>query len=133
MNNYIELLKSNKIKVTPQRLAIIELMDLHGHISVRDIFSKIQENFPSLSLATVYKNINTMVETSFIKELKIVGQDAKYELSKEEHSHMICKVCGKVEDIILETEAIVSSAEKISHYAIDESAIQLFGVCPECS
>jgi len=133
MNNYIELLKRNQIKVTPQRLAIVELMDRNGHISVRDIFSKIQENFPSLSLATVYKNINAMVETSFIKELKIVGQDAKYELSKEEHSHMICKECGKVEDIILETEAIVSSAAKISHYTIDESSIQLFGVCPACS
>ncbi len=133
MNNYITLLKSNQIKVTPQRLAIVELMDVHGHISVRDIFTKIQTNFPSLSLATVYKNINAMVENSFIKELKIVGQDAKYELTKEEHSHMICKKCGKVEDIILETKSIVSSATKISHYTIDESSIQLFGVCPECS
>lgn len=132
MEKYITLLKSNKIKVTPQRLAIVELMDVHGHISVRDIFAKIQANFPSLSLATVYKNINAMVENSFIKELKIVGQDAKYELIKEEHSHMICKNCGKVDDITLETDALVSSASKISHYNIDESSVQLFGLCPDC-
>ncbi len=132
MEKYIELLKSNQIKVTPQRLAMVELMDVHGHISVRDIFSNIQANFPSLSLATVYKNINAMVENSFIKELKIVGQDAKYELIKEEHSHMICKNCGKVEDINLETDALVSSAAKISHYSIEESSVQLFGLCPDC-
>jgi Fur family peroxide stress response transcriptional regulator len=132
MEKYIKLLKSNKIKVTPQRLAIVELMDVYGHISVRDIFAKIQANFPSLSLATVYKNINAMVETSFIKELKIVGQDAKYELIKEEHSHMICKKCGKVDDIVLETDTLVSSASKISHYDIDESSVQLFGLCPDC-
>ena len=132
MEKYIDLLKSNKIKVTPQRLAIVELMDIHGHISVRDIFAKIQANFPSLSLATVYKNINAMVENSFIKELKIVGQDAKYELIKEEHSHMICTQCGKVDDIQLETSDLVSDATKISRYNIDESNIQFFGICPDC-
>jgi len=132
MEQYIDLLKSNKIKVTPQRLAIVALMDQHGHISVRDIFANIKANFPSLSLATVYKNINAMVESSFIKELKIVGQDAKYELLKEEHSHMICKNCGKVDDIILETNEIVNLATKISHYSIDESSVQLLGLCPDC-
>lgn len=132
MEKYIDLLKSNKIKVTPQRLAIVELMDVNGHISVRDIFAKIQANFPSLSLATVYKNINAMVENSFIKELKIVGQDAKYELIKEEHSHMICTQCGKVDDIQLETSDLVSDATKISRYNIDESNIQFFGICPDC-
>jgi Fur family peroxide stress response transcriptional regulator len=132
MDKYIELLKSSQIKVTPQRLAIVELMDEYGHISVRDIFTKIQTNFPSLSLATVYKNINAMVENHFIKELKIVGQDAKYELIKEEHAHMICKSCGKVEDIMLETDSIVSSATKISNYRVEESSVQFFGTCPDC-
>jgi Fe2+ or Zn2+ uptake regulation protein len=132
MEKYIELLKNNQIKVTPQRLAIISLMDQYGHISVRDIFEKIKTNFPSLSLATVYKNINAMLESDFIKELKIVGQDSKYELIKEAHSHMICKKCGKVEDIQLETDSLVSSAAKKSHYNINESVVQLFGVCPDC-
>ncbi len=132
MEQYIELLKHNKIKVTPQRLAIVELMDINGHISVRDIFNKIKANFPSLSLATVYKNVNSMLDSSFIKELKITGQDSKYELAKEAHSHMICTKCEKVEDINLETNLLVSTAQKISNYDIDESNVQLFGVCPEC-
>lgn len=132
MEKYIELLKSNQIKVTPQRLAIIELMDRKGHISVREIFELIKANFPSLSLATVYKNINAMLETNFIKELKIVGQDAKYELVKEDHSHMICQKCGKVEDIELDTGTFVKLAAEQSLYKIEESAVQLFGICPKC-
>ncbi len=132
MNKYIDFLKTNNIKVTPQRIAIIELMDQYGHISVRDIFAKIKANFPTLSLATVYKNINAMLESNFIKELKIVGHDSKYELVKEDHSHMICNECGKVEDIDLETKTLITDAKKISNYSIDESNIQLFGICPEC-
>ncbi|MCH9812377.1 MAG: transcriptional repressor [Epsilonproteobacteria bacterium] len=132
MEKYIELLKSNQIKVTPQRLAIVSLMDMHGHISVREIFDKIKANFPSLSLATVYKNINAMLENNFIKELKIVGQDAKYELIKEAHSHMICQKCGKVEDIILDTQKLAMAAADKSAYQIEESTVQIFGVCPAC-
>lgn len=132
MEKYIALLKSNQIKVTPQRLAIVSLMDQNGHISVREIFDKIKANFPSLSLATVYKNINAMLENNFIKELKIVGQDAKYELIKDAHSHMICQTCGKVEDIELDTDALISIAANKSHYSVAESAIQLFGICPDC-
>jgi len=132
MDRYIDLLKGSQIKVTPQRLAIVKLMDINGHISVRDIFEKIKTNFPSLSLATVYKNINAMVESSFIKELKIVGQDAKYELSKEAHSHMICKSCGKVDDIVLKTDLLISTAKEMSDYDIQESSIQFFGLCPNC-
>ena len=132
MEKYIDLLKSNQIKVTPQRLAIVTLMDKDGHISVRDIFEKIKTNFPSLSLATVYKNINAMLESNFVKELKIVGQDSKYELTKEAHSHLICQKCGDVKDIKLDTDTLISLALKNSDYAINDSAVQLFGLCPNC-
>ncbi len=132
MEQYIELLKHNKIKVTPQRLAIVELMDINGHISVREIFNKIKANFPSLSLATVYKNVNSMLESSFIKELKITGQDSKYELTKEAHSHLICQNCGDVKDITLDTEHLVSNALKKCDYTINDSVVQLFGLCPNC-
>ncbi len=132
MEKYIELLKESEIKITPQRLAIISSMDESGHISVKEIFEKIKINFPSLSLATVYKNINAMLDSNFIKELKIVGLDSKYELVKAPHSHMVCKKCGDVEDIDLETNSLVSSAMQKSNYLVDESNIQLFGICPNC-
>ncbi len=132
MEQYIELLKHNNIKVTPQRLAIVELMDINGHISVREIFNKIKANFPSLSLATVYKNVNSMLKNSFIKELKITGQDSKYELAKEAHSHLICQSCGDVKDIILDTNSLISDALEKSDYTISESSLQLFGLCSNC-
>jgi Fe2+ or Zn2+ uptake regulation protein len=131
MKKYIEILKQNSIKVTPQRLAMVSLMDQHGHISVNEIYESIKKSFPTLSLATVYKNINSMVQSSFIKELKIVGYDAKYELVKEEHSHLICKECGSVEDIFLKTDTIVSDAQN-SGYDIQEVTVQLKGICQNC-
>ncbi len=132
MVKYIEFLNKNSIKVTPQRLAIIELIDKHGHISIKEIYSEIRSNFPSLSLATIYKNINTMLDGDFIKELKIVGKESKYELTKDDHSHLICKECGDVEDIDIKTEDIILEARKNSNYDITDSTIQFFGLCPSC-
>ncbi len=128
----MDLLKSNNIKITPQRLAIVQLMDEYGHISVRDIFEKIKKNFPSLSLATVYKNINAMMESNFINELKIVGQDNKYELVKERHSHMICRECGYIEDVHVDTEGLEKSIPDTNGFKIEESSIQFFGLCKKC-
>ncbi len=132
MDKYIARLKERHIKVTPQRIAIVEIMEKEGHISVRDIFEKIRKRFPTLSLATVYKNINAMLESEFIKELKIVGQDAKYELTSAPHAHMICKTCGRVEDIMIDTRHLLEEVSEASGYKIEDEALQFFGVCPAC-
>ena len=126
------MLKEHHIKITPQRLAIIQLMDEYGHISVRDIFEKIKEKFPSLSLATVYKNINAMMENRFINELKIVGQDNKYELVKERHSHMICRNCGDIEDVFIDTKGLEKSVPAQSGFRVEETSIHFFGLCKKC-
>ncbi len=133
MQKYMTLLKEHHIKITPQRLAIIELMDSYGHISVRDIYEKIKANFPSLSLATVYKNINAMMESDFIKELKIVGQDNKYELTKERHSHLICQKCGSIEDIHVDTSKLQEGIPTDSGFEVADISIQFFGTCKNCS
>jgi len=132
LQKYMEMLKAHHIKITPQRLAIIALMDQYGHISVRDIFEKIKEKFPSLSLATVYKNINAMMENRFINELKIVGQDNKYELVKERHSHLICRKCGEIEDVFVDTKGLEMSLPSESGFLVEESSIQFFGLCKKC-
>jgi len=132
LQKYMELLKANNIKITPQRLAIVRLMDEFGHISVREIFEKIKENFPSLSLATVYKNINAMMENRFINELKIVGQENKYELVKEHHSHLICRECGHIEDVKIDTSRLEKSIPSETGFAVEESSVQFFGLCRTC-
>lgn len=133
LQKYMELLKEHNIKITPQRLAIIQLMDQYGHISVRDIYEKIKESFPSLSLATVYKNINAMMDNQFINELKIVGQDNKYELAKERHSHLICRNCGEIEDVYVDTTSLAKSVPDESGFQVEEISIQFFGLCKKCA
>ena len=128
----IELLKEKGLKVTPQRIAIVELLNYHGHLSIAKLYEYIKEKFPSISLATIYKNLNAMVENGFVNEVKIIGQDSRYELAKASHSHVVCKECGDMKDILIDDSMIKKEAGELSGYEIDETSLIFYGVCSKC-
>jgi len=126
------LLQHHQLKATPQRIAIIELMEYSGHISIDDLFKEIREKFSSISLATLYKNIHTMMSVSLIREVKIPGQKAKYEIEKVPHAHVLCKTCGELKDIPFDPKTLIEDTVKNSDYRADEVSIVISGVCPNC-
>ncbi|QKJ23700.1 Fur family transcriptional regulator [Poseidonibacter lekithochrous] len=133
MTNYTSLLKDYDLKVTPQRVAIVEELYLNGHMNIDDLYKKLLSKFPSISLATIYKNINAMVEKVFLSEVKIPNSKSVYELVKEEHAHMLCSSCGHIEDVTVNTNSVVSEASTLSQFQVDSINIVLSGTCPKCS
>lgn len=126
------LLKHHQLKATPQRMAIIELMHHAGHISIDDLYQAIREKFASISLATLYKNVHTMMNVSLIREVKIPGQKTKYEIEKEAHAHVMCKCCGELKDIPFNLNSLLKTSMDISNYQTEEVSIVISGTCPEC-
>lgn len=130
--NYEILLKQHHLKITAQRLAIIELMECAGHISIEDLFQMIRLKFASISLATLYKNIHTMMEHNLIREVKIPGNKPRYEIEKEPHAHMMCKECGELKDFHYDSSGILNEAVNVSHYKAEEVSVVVSGICPNC-
>lgn len=126
------LLKSHQLKTTPQRLAIIQLMHTAGHISIEELYQAIREKFTSISLATLYKNVNTMLDVSLIREVKIAGQKTKYEIEKESHAHIMCKSCGELKDIPFDPTLLLQKSVDMGHYITEDVSIIISGICPEC-
>ncbi|HHD79700.1 MAG TPA: transcriptional repressor, partial [Epsilonproteobacteria bacterium] len=87
-----------------------------------------------LSLATVYKNIILMVENGVLVEVPIEGQKAKYELSKDDHIHLVCTECGEVEDRPHNSsaDALFSSMREEENFTLRKQQINLYGVCAHC-
>lgn len=126
------LLKHHRLKATPQRLAIIQLMHQAGHITIDELYQMIREKFTSISLATLYKNVNTMLDVTLIREVKIAGQKTKYEIEKESHAHVVCKSCGELKDIAVDPLSLLQKSMAANHYKMDEVSIVISGICPEC-
>ncbi len=133
MEKYTNLLKDYNLKVTPQRLAIVEELYKNGHLCIDDLYKKLLKKFPSISLATIYKNLNAMCEKSFLSEVQIPHSKSVYELVKEEHAHIVCKSCGNIKDLALDTSSLINEVSNISDFQIETSSIVLGGLCLNCS
>ncbi len=129
---YEDTLKHYHLKATPQRIAIIQLMNDAGHINIDELYQSIRKKFSSISLATLYKNVNTMLEVSLIREVKIPGQKTKYEIQKDSHAHVMCKSCGELKDIEYDPVSILQKSMEMSHYKTEEVSVVVSGICPAC-
>ncbi len=132
MENYIERLREYNLKATPQRAAIAEALDIYGHLSVEGLYELLKKRFHSLSLATIYKNINIMMENSFVAEVKLPEQKSVYELTKESHAHLLCNRCNNVWDIDLDLDAVIQEASKNSSFECEKANLVITGVCEQC-
>lgn len=132
MTNYANLLKEYDLKVTPQRVAIVDELYMNGHMNIDELYKKLLNRFPSVSLATIYKNVNSMLEKTFLSEVKIPNAKSVYELVKTEHGHLVCKECGFIEDIILEATDVLEQVSKISSFKVENTDIVLSGTCQKC-
>ncbi len=131
MVNSSLLLKEYNLKVTPQRIAIVEELYHNGHMNIDDLYKKLLSKFPSISLATIYKNVNAMIEKVFLNEVKIPNAKAVYELVKEDHSHLVCSSCGIIEDIHVDTSVLETSVQ--TDFKIENTSVVFSGICHKCS
>ncbi len=134
MTDYATLLQEHGLKATFQRMQLLENIEKYGHMSVDEIYAEVIKTHPSLSLATVYKNILLMVENSVLVEVPINGKKSKYELLKEDHIHLVCTECGEVEDKphMQETDTLLNKLTSSEHFRLTKQQINLYGVCEHC-
>jgi Fur family peroxide stress response transcriptional regulator len=132
MINYTDSLREHNLKATPQRVAIVDALFTSGHMSTDSLYAIMLQKFSSISLATIYKNINIMVANSFIQEVKLPHAKSVYELTKTSHSHLLCKKCGCVEDIVIELDTLINKVSKTNHFQIDKADFVLSGNCKNC-
>ena len=96
---YVSLLKQSGLKVTPQRLSVLRILDRHTHPTIDELYDEIFKENPSVSLATVYKNLNTLKDEGLVVEVNIVNQKARYDIYEHPHIHVVCENCGRFEDM----------------------------------
>jgi len=132
MNNFTDSLRAHHLKATPQRIEIANTLYQRGHVNIEDLYETLLKKFNSISLATIYKNINIMVENAFIQEIKIPNQKSVFELTKEAHSHLVCDKCGMVEDITLDLSSISELASHQTNFQINKADLVFSGLCSNC-
>jgi len=97
---YVNILKDNDVKVTSQRMRILEYLDLtEGHVDAETLHSVLRKENPSLSKTTVYNNLELFRQKGLVSVLTISGTERWYELERGMHHHLLCDECGRIYNI----------------------------------
>lgn len=134
MIDLIKYLKEKGYKVTPQRIAVYDILkNTKEHPSVDMLYSKLQPVYPTMSLATVYKSLEVFKELGLVQELNVGEDKFRYDANVNQHPHIICMACGKVEDV--DDEMLFDLVDQVSNktgYQLVSQQLYFFGYCPNC-
>ena len=131
----IQKLRDNGYKITPQRLAIVKILaNSDGHPSVENIHVQIKKDFPTMSLATVYKNIILIKSLGEVLELGFPDGSNRYDGSKPyPHPHVICIKCKKIVDPDLDSlDDMKKEVANETNFKILNHRLDFFGICGNC-
>lgn len=136
------MLKQNGLKVTTQRIAILEVLSSRPdeHLTAEEIYDCVKNKYPEIGLATVYRTIQVLSDLNLIDKLNLDDGFVRYEIGKKEeghcghhHHHLICLDCGRVftfEDDLL--EALEQRIEETMDFQVLDHEVKLYGRCNTC-
>ena len=132
MKNIIDRLKEKGVTLTPQRLAIVQVLSKsHFHPTVEDIHNDIKKKYPTMSIATVYSTLELLKSLGEIQELSIMRRGkACFDPHPTPHHHFMCKKCEKI--INIDVECPMCGKELPNGCQVDEMQAYFYGICPEC-
>ena len=130
----LTLLKEKGHRITPQRVAIFDfVLSSKDHPTSENIYHAIKQKYPSVSLATIYKNIHLLLEMGLISELKIEAQPARYDPNLLLHVNLICPKCHLIRDY---ESNILNQIEEMLEKEIGENVelqrINVNSICETC-
>jgi Fur family peroxide stress response transcriptional regulator len=136
--SFRELCAPHGIAVTHQRQVLYEVMQaIHGHPSPEEIYAKVRKRIPSISLATVYKNIHLFIESGVFKEMSMHHGSLRIEMNSHEHHHLVCSRCKAISDIpdkdLSKMFGLAAPRKRTaSGFQIQRLAIDAIGLCAKC-
>lgn len=128
------IFKEKKLKLTPQRLAVYNyLLGTTAHPSAETIYKAIHEQYPTMSLATVYKTLKTLVDVGLIQEINVGEGNFRYDRNSASHPHIQCLTCGRIDDFDdLNLDNLNELAEDHSKYKVCYNKVYFYGYCKDC-
>ena len=122
------------IKYSKQREVIkTNLANRYDHPTAETVYLDVKNEFPNISLCTVYRNLSLLTELGEIQKISTCMGPDRFDGNPAQHYHFLCRKCGCVMDIDLENQDYLDkAASEVFPGSIEGHSVQFYGVCPEC-
>ena len=131
---FVGLCRRHNLAATHQRRVIYEtVMSLHGHPSPELIYEKVKRKIPSISLATIYNNIRTFLESGMLREVSMHHGSLRVEPNEHEHHHLVCVRCKTISDLDAKNLGPLRLKTQPRGFRITRIAVDVLGICAACA
>ncbi len=128
-------MKSEKAyKRSRQRESILGVLkNTSTHPTASWIYDQLKDDYPGLSLGTVYRNLNILLEMGKIQKLQFGSTFDRFDGNIHPHYHFICEECGSIYDMDMDMDAqIIHSVETMSGHSVRNYRFEFYGICSRC-
>ncbi|WP_338849864.1 transcriptional repressor [Massilia sp. W12] len=122
------------LRITRQRTSIRSVIEEAGRpLTPQEILDAVRESVPEVGIATIYRNLKTLLEEGAIEAVKLPGENPRYEMSHvahHHHHHFHCTQCDRVFDV----EGCPGSMDKLAPagFITERHELTLYGICADC-
>ncbi|MDR2007983.1 MAG: transcriptional repressor [Alphaproteobacteria bacterium] len=103
------------------------------HPTAEWVFQELKDDYPDLSLATVYRNLNMFKEEGAIISVGTIGGQERFDGFTHPHAHFVCKVCNEIGDISFKNNQLPTMyLDGIENTQVDNVDLTVYGICSNC-
>lgn len=125
-------MEATKYRFSKQRQAVLDVVrELKTHPEAETVYKHAKEIIPNISLGTVYRNLNQLVDMGQISVLKDKGL-VRYDGNMEDHDHFHCNTCGSWYDVDVLDEVMITAFARTQNFRIDTINLEMTGICETC-
>jgi Fur family ferric uptake transcriptional regulator len=125
---------AGKTRMTRQRRVILEeLQKVTSHPTADTVYELVRRRIPTISLGTVYRNLEILARTGRIAKLEVCGCQKRFDGNPRSHDHIRCVRCGKVDDMSTSLALNpLEHAQGACGYKLLGYRLEFVGLCPRC-
>lgn len=124
----------NKLNLTTQRKAIYDILQhSDDHPTAAEVIERLRDKGYNFAYGTVYNSLRYLSDMGLIRELKLGEAASRYDARTDDHHHIVCKRCGRVDEVMAQTPAAwIQAVEQETAYLVNHSHVVFEGVCATC-
>jgi Fur family ferric uptake transcriptional regulator len=135
--HFIKFVRERGLRLTSERLALFdEIFAQHGHVDAEELLRAMQSHGLKTSRATVYRNLDLLVECGLVRKHRLGGNRHLYEHVHvgQRHDHLICRECSRVVEFVSPViEAMQTEICRAHGFEISSHSLQILGLCVDCA
>lgn len=134
MENLIKKLREHKISVTPQRLAVLAVLEnRRDHPSAEQIYQEVRRQHPAISFNTVYKTLEILHQRGLVIKVNPLHEVARYDGQVHNHAHLVCRGCRRIYDVEKDFPSLALEPRDLpAGFRVESQTLTLWGLCREC-